>query len=366
MRLMEEEKKLYPLRFAPVAVEHAWGTEVYQLADLGVIDSEACSGWLSGDSLSDIMETYIDRVVGDDVYYYYGRQFPVAVRSLQVTGRTPVWVCPDDKVAGERYDALGKAKLWYVTAARPGARVYLGLEKEMTATDLYRACMDGSLGGSLHAETPSVGQWYLIEPGVLHGAEQVDLVEVSEASLLDISVFDWGAFLDSEDLGVVDAMDFIRLQAQDASAAAPAPQHHHHDEIRPEDRLTDTLAEIEPFTVTRVRLSDALHIYTEQFGSFLAYTCLEGGASVQATLDAGMERFHVGKGETLLLPAEMPDFFLVPENRDTVLLETRVQPSQSPDSYINTDAEPFLEGEDYSKDEDLDDRIDWSLAHPDN
>ena len=40
MRLMEEEKKLYPLRFAPVAVEHAWGTEVYQLADLGVIDSE--------------------------------------------------------------------------------------------------------------------------------------------------------------------------------------------------------------------------------------------------------------------------------------------------------------------------------------
>ena len=158
----------------------------------------------------------------------------------------------------------------------------------------------------------------------------------------------------------------IRLQAHDASAAAPAPQHHHHDEIRPEGRLTDTLAEIEPFTVTRVRLSDALHIYTEQFGSFLAYSCLEGGASVQATLDAGMERFHVGKGETLLLPAEMPDFFLVPENRDTVLLETRVQPSQSPDSYINTDAEPFLEGEDYSKDEDLDDRIDWSLAHPDN
>ena len=66
---MSAEKKLYPLRFCPVEVERSWGKEMYDLADLGVVDSEVASGWLIGDNLSDLMETYIDRVVGDDVYY---------------------------------------------------------------------------------------------------------------------------------------------------------------------------------------------------------------------------------------------------------------------------------------------------------
>ena len=351
---MEEEKRLYPLCFEPIEAEHPWGKESYLLADLGVVDSEASTGWLKGDSLSDIMETYIDRMVGDNVYYYFGRQFPVAVRRLSVTGRTPVWVCPDDKIAGERYDALGKEKLWHVVSAAPDARLYLGLDHDMTATEFYRACMEGTLGTDLHAVTPKAGEWYWIAPGVLHAAQGVELVEISEASLLDIKVFDWGAFLDSEDLGAVDAIDFVRLQAHVPSA----PAAHRH-----EDPLADVLADGDVLTVTRIRLEQAMHIDGERFDGFLAYTRVAGAA----TLSVGGDpvTYVIGKGETLLVPAESPDLVLVPQDRATVLLETTAHGGAEPDSYINTDAEPYLEGEDYSKDEDLDDRIDWSLAHPD-
>ena len=407
---MEDEKKLYPLHFGTITAEKPWGTEMWHVADLGPVDSEVVGGWLKGDTFSDIMETYIDRVVGDNVYYWYGRQFPVAVRSLRVTGKTPVWVCPGDEVAAARFDALGKAKLWYVTHASPDSRLWLGLERELTAKEFYGRCMDGQVAEDLHAVTPKEGDWFFIAPGMLHAAGEVDLIEISEASVLDICVFDWKGFMDPEDLGVMDAIDFVDLHAHDWTEpeedrcchhhgqgecvhdgechchddgcechchddggchcheshrkhdAHDCCGHHHHEELSPEDRLTDPLVDIDPFTVTRVRLTDALHIYTEQFGSFLLYTCVEGKAEIRIQDPKTAGTYVLDKGETLLIPAETPDFFLVPADPMTLLLETTVRHSDTPDSYIDPEAEPYLEGEDYGTDEDLDDRIDYELS----
>ena len=395
---MEEEKKLYPLHFEAVPAERSWGSETWQTADIGTVDTAVRGGWLEGDALSDIMETYIDRVVGDNVYYWYGRQFPVAVRTLHVTGKTPLWVCPGDEVAGARFDALGKAKLWYVTEAGPEARLWLGLERELTAKDFYARCMDGRIAEDLHAVVPKKGDFFFIAPGTVHAASGVTLIEISEASALDIKIFDWGGFADPEELGVVDAIDFIDLHAHDwtepeeehghachcheegqachcheghdhedpchdhCHCGHDHEGHPHHEDIRPEDRLTDTLVDIDPFTVTRIRLTDALHIYTEQFGSFLLYTCIEGAAEIRIQGPQAAGTWSLSEGESVLVTAETPDFFLVPADRMTVLLETTVRHSDTPDSYIDPDAEPFLEGEDYSTDEDLDDRIDYELS----
>ena len=395
---MEEEKKLYPLHFEAVPAERSWGSETWQTADIGTVDTAVRGGWLEGDALSDIMETYIDRVVGDNVYYWYGRQFPVAVRTLHVTGKTPLWVCPGDEVAGARFDALGKAKLWYVTEAGPEARLWLGLERELTAKDFYARCMDGRIAEDLHAVVPKKGDFFFIAPGTVHAASGVTLIEISEASALDIKIFDWGGFADPEELGVVDAIDFIDLHAHDWTEPEEEPGqachcyeegqtchcheghdhedlchghchcghdhegHPHHEDIRPEDRLTDTLVDIDPFTVTRIRLTDALHIYTEQFGSFLLYTCIEGAAEIRIQGPQTTGTWSLSEGESVLVPAETPDFFLVPADRMTVLLETTVRHSDTPDSYIDPDAEPFLEGEDYGSNEDPDDRIDYELS----
>ena len=110
---MEKVKKLYPLKFQTITVENSWGTENVCIADLGIEDSTVSEGWLEGNSLGDIMETYIERVVGESVYAYYGRQFPLLVKFVEVKGSTPVFVHPDDTVAEQRYDALGGKELWY-------------------------------------------------------------------------------------------------------------------------------------------------------------------------------------------------------------------------------------------------------------
>ena len=82
-----ENKKLTPMRFLSDKTEMPWGTVEYKLADLGFIDSMASEGWLKGNNLSDIMQTYLERVVGETSFNWYGTQFPVLVKGAHVPSR---------------------------------------------------------------------------------------------------------------------------------------------------------------------------------------------------------------------------------------------------------------------------------------
>ena len=113
-----EEKKLYPLKFCVLQDDYVWGTEEFLMADLGYRDSLVRSGWLAGNSIGELMDTYFDRIPGERAYDFYGRQFPLSVRRLKVRGRMPLRVSPGDEIAGQRYDLLGKEKLWYRSEER--------------------------------------------------------------------------------------------------------------------------------------------------------------------------------------------------------------------------------------------------------
>ena len=53
--------KLTPLKFLPDIVDMPWGTVEYMIADLGFVDSMASEGSLKGNTLSDIMQTYLEK-----------------------------------------------------------------------------------------------------------------------------------------------------------------------------------------------------------------------------------------------------------------------------------------------------------------
>ena len=161
------------MKFLPEEAGMPWGTVEYLLADLGFVDSVACEGWLKGNTLSDIMQTYLERVVGETAFDWYGTQFPVLVKKLTVKGRTSLHINPDDETAEQRYDAFGKTALWYVTEAGIDARLYLGFKRPVGADEFYRACADGSVEDLLHSVKPRVGESYLITPGLVHAAQRM-------------------------------------------------------------------------------------------------------------------------------------------------------------------------------------------------
>lgn len=326
-----EEKRLTPMRFQPEQVERKWGLVEYRIADLGYIDSVALDGWLGGNSISDIMQTYLERFTGEVPFENYGTQFPVMVKWLDIKGRTSLHVNPDDEAAEQRYDAFGKTALWYVAATGPDAKLYLGFKRDVTATEFYEKCLDGTVEELLNVIKPKVGEHYLITPGMVHAAQDVRLLEVAESSELWFRLHAWG---DTEsELHLEEAFDLIDFKAY----RMPRPS-----KGNPE-AVMEKLAVTPQFTVNEIRLRDAVRV-TDQGGSFRLYACVRGAGAVEVD---GMDRLRFKEGDAVLVPAELKDFVLAPTDRDTLVLEALLEPRHEPDAYIDPSAEPFLKGEEY-------------------
>ena len=400
------EKKLYPLRFIPIASRRPWGGnalvtglgkefvecdeegneiklgpddrigESWELADMGFEDSVVRDGWLAGNTIGELMETYLERIVGENVYAWFGRQFPLLVKFLDINDKLSVQVHPDDEIAAERYDSLGKSEVWYVLDAKPGAKIYAGFNRDMTAQELYDRCHDGTVEEVLNVIYPKKGDFLRILPGTVHAADGgLVVAEIQESSDMTFRLYDWGREFDPQTarpLHLDEAIDLIDYKKFDESHYIKGPLwkdchcnedghechchehedghechcHDHHHEI------VDHLVESQQFNVTKISLTDPLHIYTEKFESFIIYICIEGAASVQVPSEnqegeAIMENYELKAGETILIPADMTDFFLVPRDRSTILLEAVTRPVQEEDDYIDPSTEAFLEDEDY-------------------
>ena len=402
------EKKLYPFKFIPVASRRPWGGsnlvtkygkafvecddegneialgadeligESWEIADMGFEDSVLANGWLAGNTISEIMETYLERVVGEDVYKYFGRQFPLLVKFLDINGKLSVQVHPDDEIAAERYDALGKSELWYVLDAQPDANVYMGFKREVTAQEFYDKCNDGTVVDLLNVIHPKKGDVLFITPGTVHAVDgNIQLVEIQESSDLTFRLYDWGREKDpvtARPIHLEEAIDMIDYLPYDMckyrkgplwgeeASYEPCCSHldhccdhdhdHDHEHHAHEGQTVETLVESAQFTVSKLNLTDPLHIYTEQFGSFIVYVCIEGAASIQVPStrpdgEAFMDNYEFKKGETMMIPADMADFYLVPRDRSTVLLEAVTRVQEDIDAYIDPNTDPYLEGEDY-------------------
>lgn len=383
------EKKLYPLKFTPVPSRRPWGGsalvnelgkhfvevdeegnetvlgadvligESWELADMGIEDSVVENGWLAGNTISEIMETYLERVVGEDVYNHFGRQFPLLIKFLDINEKLSVQVHPDDQVAAERYDSLGKAEIWYIMDAKPEAKMYCGFNRDTTAQEFYDRCQNGTVDEILNVIYPKKGDVIFITPGTVHAADGGILIaEIQESSDMTFRLYDWGREFDpatARKMHLDEAIDVINYNAFDPSIYRKGPLWG--EESQEEDHMIQNLVECPQFNVSKIRLTDPLHIYTEKFESFIVYICLEGAASIQVPSEkengeACMETYEFKKGETILVPADMPDFFLVPRDRETLLLEAVTRPEEEIDQYIDPDTEAFLEGEDYEGIED--------------
>lgn len=345
----EKQKRMYPLRFGKIEKEQAWGRETVALSDLGIADSVAEGGWLDGNSLGDIMETYLDRVTGEKPYYFFGRQFPLMVRTLDVDGKMPLLVCPDDTVAGERFDSLGKAKLWYVLDAKEGAGIVEGFSRDVTASELYAIATGSGQkmtvpdSSVLNIVVPKKGDAIRISPGTVHCAfGKVRILEIAESSGLDIEIWNWGEAMDAEELGVVEALDFINLGKHKPLPAV----------FQPEGAAEGTrqLAMQDEFRVAEIDLSNPMHVFPSESDLYLIYTCIRGSICLEEERPGGKESLVADAGDTVLVPAEVKDIVLMPRESGTVLLESTSGDRKEKDEYIDESVPAQIDGEDYDED----------------
>lgn len=323
-----DEKKLYPFGFCTLSDAYEWGTDEFLLADLGYRDSLIREGWLAGNSMSEVMDTYMDRVVGENAFEFWGRQFPLQVKRISVKGTMPLRVHPDAETAVQRYDFLGREKLWYVVRAGKDARILAGWAQDTDATQVWDKCLDGTVGELLKSFPVSAGQYLHIPPGTPHAAGgDVEIIEISESSPLDFCLSGLGFEVHPDEfdevLSLVDALDFMDYKTfggsmQTASGAS-----------------AQTLADLPEFKVVQRRLSSPLSVGGES-DTFVLYTCISGAASIEMDVLGRKATFPIESGRTVLVPAECGAFAVVPMRPNTEILETTVPPRHERDGYLES------------------------------
>jgi mannose-6-phosphate isomerase len=115
-----------------------------------------------------------------------------------------IQVHPDDAYAQSIGLACGKTEAWYILSAAPGARIVLGLKKQLAPRQLREAVNDGSITSLVAWRTVLPGDVVLVPAGTIHaiGAGLV-IVEIQQRSDATFRMFDFGR---KRDLHIADAV----------------------------------------------------------------------------------------------------------------------------------------------------------------
>ena len=250
-------------------------------------------------TLDEIIEIYLQDLLGENTFNYFKGDFPVMVKILDIKNRISVQVHPNDELALERHDSFGKTEAWYVVDCKPGAAIYLGF-KDLTITreEYIAAVAESRLEPLLNKVEVHPGDVFFIPAGTVHAlGAGLEVVEVQQTSDVTYRIYDWDR-VDAEGKGrelhtalAIDAIDF----ESDADLLH-----------RKYDLATGGEAKVieSPyFTMVMHDVAENKELDRSMLDSFIIYIAIKGDMTIVA--DGVSENLR--EGEVVLIPAEMCD-----------------------------------------------------------
>ena len=318
---------LYPFKFKPHHFHKLWGGhtiekwyndvpadfenvgESWVISDVDKYPTEVSNGPHAGDSLQDLIEVYMDELVGEKVYDTFGNRFPLLMKFIDATDDLSIQVHPGDEFALENEDCMGKTEMWYVLPAKGKSSIYLGWNQQMNVSLIHAAIADGTLASYLRKYEVHEGDVAFIPAGTVHAmCKDTIVAEIQENSDITYRLYDYNRVgndgrkrplkLDK----ALKVMDFNPDNGASFQRTAP--------------RINGAVnLQMTPFFTVNM-LSPVRPIQRDYapLDSFVAYMCVEGQCHVTA-LDCESEHktasLHIG--EAVLLPASLNDILIEPQ-----------------------------------------------------
>jgi mannose-6-phosphate isomerase len=198
-----------PLRFEPYLRPMVWGGrrlgevlgrelptdepygESWEVSDHPLHRSVVATGPAAGSTLRALMERRARELLGEG--RGSGGTFPWLVKYLDADDWLSVQVHPDDESARRLWPGEGgKTEAWFVLAAEPGSKVYAGLLPGVDERVLRRHLERGTVAECLHGFRPEPGDCLFLPAGTVHAVGGgVLLAEVQQTSDATFRLFDW-------------------------------------------------------------------------------------------------------------------------------------------------------------------------------
>jgi mannose-6-phosphate isomerase len=333
---------LYPLKFQPRLLEKMWGGrklesllnkklppdkpigESWEVFDFppGIIDNSGkwvssviANGPLAGRTLHDVIQDFGPALCGDVPLIPPHGQFPILIKFLDARQNLSVQVHPDAVYAAANPGAHLKTEAWYIIDAEPGSIIYKGLKSGIDRAALRHAIATDTVEQALQKIPAKAGHHVFLPSGTVHAlGAGIVLAEIQTPSDTTFRLFDFNRIDPStgqpRKLHINQALDAISFEPQ----REPSQRRDH---VAGLFTTVTRLVSCPYFKIEKVRFTEGVE-EPIPYDEPVIWMMLEGSARV--TVDRIKEPITLGKGETVLLPAQMQNPIIKTET-DCVWLE---------------------------------------------
>jgi mannose-6-phosphate isomerase len=319
--------QLYPLKFKPIFKDKIWGGEkirtvlnkdfsplkncgeVWVLSGVENNQTVVENGFLAGNELNELVEIYMDDLVGEAIFQKFGNEFPILIKFIDANDWLSIQVHPDDDLAAQRHGTLGKTEMWYILDAAENSELISGFSKKTDKESYQKHLENKSLKSVLNYEKVKKGDVYYMPSGRVHAlGPGILLAEIQQTSDITYRIYDWdrcdskGVMRELHTDLAIDAIDFKV-----------------YDQYKTEynHRMNETVRLVESpyFTTNIIQLNQTLRKDYSSLDSFVIYVCAEGSFS----LTQNQTSVSIVRGEAMLIPAIAETIEIIPSGNTTIL-----------------------------------------------
>lgn len=300
----------YPITFEPILKEKIWGGdklkrlfnknsslenigESWEISGVKESISIVANGELKGQSLTNLLETFKEKLVGLTSYKQFGNEFPLLIKFIDAKTALSVQLHPNDQLAQQRHNSFGKTEMWYVLQADQGANLNIGFKYTISKEDYIKHLNNKTLTEILHFEPVQKGDSVFINTGKVHAiGAGVVLAEIQQTSDITYRIYDWdrvdihGHARELHTDMALDAIDFEKKN----------------DYKLPYDKTlnqSNSLAKCSYFTTNFLPINGEVKKNYNTIDSFIIFMCVSG----RANIFADQAEQAIETGQTILIPA---------------------------------------------------------------
>ncbi|MCY3999162.1 MAG: mannose-6-phosphate isomerase [Flavobacteriaceae bacterium] len=305
-------EKLYPLKFVPRFFYRIWGGhrlknifgiesseqsigEAWLISNIDGYSSRVAEGPLKNHSLQDLIQSYGSELLGNHFWHQDSIKFPLLIKLIDASDDLSIQVHPNDELANQRHNSLGKSELWYILEAEKRAYVLNGFNEHLNSQSVEKLVTEGHLMENMNKVPCQKGDVFYVPAGRPHAiGGGLLLAEIQQASDITYRLYDFNR-IDSQ------TTKKRELHLQEALAALDYSSHEPksipYSEIK---NQINTIIETPYFYVNLIPILGEIELDYSSIDSFVILMCIEGSLDFQQD----DTRCTLKTGETLLLPAK--------------------------------------------------------------
>ena len=219
------------------------------------------------------------------------QNFPLLAKFIDAKDALSVQVHPNDDYALERENDYGKNEMWYVMDAEPGAGLYVGFNRDVSAEEVERRIGENTIMEVLNFFETKPGDVYYIPAGTVHAIGGGNLIcEIQQSSNCTYRLYDFDRrdkFGNPRELHVKKALDVLNFNKY-----VPA------EFEKEEDEAGTTVTRCKYFQVTVYEVEDHTEVAMDT-SKFTSVICMRG----EGTIRFCGSSMDVKAGDSVFVPA---------------------------------------------------------------